>query len=119
MERRTLNSMDLPTYSMQVEQVLLNNILTFYKQYCVDREKGGFYGRIDNDGTFHPDASKGLVQHSRLLWTYAQAYRTYMNPLYLRLAEHAYDFLLTRFRDDEFGGFFWLVDARGQPLDER
>ena len=113
------NRLELDTYGRQVEQELLTNILPFYEQFCVDEEWGGFYGRVDNDGTIHPDASKGLVQHSRLLWTYAHAFRTFAHPIYRHLAEHALDFLLAHFWDDEFGGFFWLVDAQGRSLARR
>jgi mannobiose 2-epimerase len=111
--------MDLQTYSRQVEQELLTNILPFHEQYSIDLGQGGFYGRVDNDRTIHMDSPKGLVQYSRLLWSYAHAYRAYREPVYLRLAQRAYEFLLDHFLDEQYGGFFWLVDAQGRPLEKQ
>ena len=111
--------MDLQTYSRQVEQELLGNILPFHEQYSVDLGQGGFYGRVDNDRTMHMDAPKGVVQHSRLLWSFAHAYRVYQEPIYLRLARRASEFLLDHFLDEQYGGFFWLVDAQGRPLEKQ
>ena len=111
--------MDLQTYSRQVEQELLGNILPFHEQYSVDLGQGGFYGRVDNDRTMHMDAPKGVVQHSRLLWSFAHAYRVYQEPIYLRLARRAYEFLQDHFLDEQYGGFFWLEDAQGRPLEKQ
>jgi mannobiose 2-epimerase len=111
--------MDLETYGRQVEEELLGNILPFHAQFCVDHTRGGFIGRIDNNRTPHPDAPKGLVQHGRILWSFAHAYRIYQDQTYLTLAKRANDFLLAHFQDEEEGGFFWQVDAAGQPTEMR
>ena len=111
--------MDLSVYTGQLETELRGNILPFHGHVTVDAQNGGFYGRTDNDCTTYPAAPKGLVQHSRLLWTYSQAYHVFADPEYFKLACHAYAFLMAHFHDTAHGGFFWLVDAQGRPLDVR
>ena len=106
----------LHTYATEVEQELTLNILPFYAQHMVDREQGGFYGTISNDLVVEPLAPKGLVQHSRLLWSYAYAARQLQQGDYLKQAECAYTFLLDHFVDKEHGGLFWFVDAGGRPF---
>jgi len=108
--------MNISTYQEQVHHELVNNILPFYQQHLIDRERGGFYGYISNDLQVNPQTPKGLVQHSRLLWTYAYAARVLENNTYLSLSKQAYDYLLDKFVDYTDGGFYWLVDADGQPF---
>ena len=108
--------MKLIKYQVQLFQELTDNILPFYGRYALDEQNGGFYGLIENDCTVHPHTPKGLVQHGRLLWIYAQAARRLQRDEYFTLANQAYTFLLDHFLDKEYGGFFWFVDAVGRPL---
>lgn len=88
-----------------------------YLNHAIDEKNGGFYGFIAADLTIPPDAPKVLIQNSRLLWTFAHAYRRLDRPEYRRVADRAYDYLLTHFWDDKFGGLFWLLDVYGRPQD--
>lgn len=92
-------------------------ILPFSVRYVLDQEQGGFYGHVSNDGRADRQAPKGLVQHGRMLWTFAHAGRVLVNPEYWPVALHAYSALVDWFHDREHGGFFWTVDPGGQPLD--
>ena len=82
----------------------------------MDREHGGFFGHVANDGTVQEQAPKGLVQHSRLLWTFSHASRTIADGEYRRVAAHA-QAAMDLFADRVHGGFFWMVDPRGQPVE--
>jgi mannobiose 2-epimerase len=110
-------SKDLNQFKAEVEKELKNNILPFHMEKTIDPEKGGFYGSVSNALEIKKDAPKGLVQNARLLWTYAQAYRVLQDPAYLKIADRAYDYLLDNFWDADWGGFFWLLDYQGQPLE--
>jgi mannobiose 2-epimerase len=107
---------NLSDFRAQFFQKVTKNILPFYGRFAVDEQHGGFYGAIENNGSVRAEAPKGLVQHSRLLWTFAQAARQLQNDDYLPLAKQAYTLLMAHFLDKEEGGFFWFVDAVGQPL---
>ncbi len=105
-------------YREEVKQELYN-ILHYWQTHMVDKEQGGFYGAINNANEVQPGAAKGLVLNSRILWTFSAAYGFDSNPEWLPLAERAYDYLQQHFRDMQYGGLYWSVDAHGKPLDTR
>lgn len=106
-------------FQKQIEQELCDNLLTFWTEQTVDVERGGFYGRITNDTVIDRDAPKGLILNTRILWGFSRAYNHYRSAKYLDLATRAYQYLLKYFWDQEHGGLYWLVDARGIPLEKR
>ena len=59
----------------EMQDVLQQNILPFWMERMVDRENGGFYGRIDGQGQLHPQAEKGAILNARILWAFSAAYR--------------------------------------------
>ncbi|MBU1878920.1 MAG: AGE family epimerase/isomerase [Chloroflexi bacterium] len=95
---------------------LVENILPFSIKVVMDRQHGGFYGQVTNEGVVYLQAPKGVVQHSRMLWTFAHAGRAVGDPEYLAVALHARKALLDWFWDAEDGGVFWAVDSQGLPL---
>ncbi|MBN1642289.1 MAG: AGE family epimerase/isomerase [Anaerolineae bacterium] len=109
----------LRAYAHQIEAELLGNILPFWMDHAVDRARGGFYGQVWNDGTVDRDARRGALLTSRILWTYAAAYRRYRTPAYLDMARWAYDDLIARFWDEAYGGLYWEIDAQGHPTNPR
>ncbi|MBO4850062.1 MAG: AGE family epimerase/isomerase [Prevotella sp.] len=103
----------------EVGDVLENNILNFWLNHMVDEENGGFYGRMDGQGVLHPDAEKGAILNARILWAFSAAYRVLRKPEYLEAANRAKRYLIDHFYDSEYGGVFWSVDCKGQPLDTK
>ncbi|MBF2098514.1 MAG: AGE family epimerase/isomerase, partial [Gloeomargaritaceae cyanobacterium C42_A2020_066] len=102
----------------QAHQTLFQGIVPFWLQYSVDLV-GGFYGQLSRTGRPVPGAPKGLVLHSRILWTFAAIYQVVPDLAYRRMAERAYTDLTTRFYDPTHGGYFWLLDATGHPLERK
>ena len=103
-------------YRAEVERELIDNILPFYVNYVVDEIHGGFYGYVANDRSVQPGAPKGLIQVTRILWTFAAASRIAGDPVYPAMAARAYDYLLAHFWDRAHGGLVWMVDPPGRPL---
>ncbi|WP_167619285.1 AGE family epimerase/isomerase [Maribellus sediminis] len=97
----------------------LNNILEFWSSQAVDGQFGGFVGRINHFGEVKPQASKGAVLNTRLLWTFSAAYNLIGSEKLSRLADRAFDYLITYFWDKENGGLIWEVDHLGQALNTR
>ncbi|MHA6531433.1 AGE family epimerase/isomerase [Paenibacillus sp. BAC0078] len=97
----------------ELENELKNNILGFWMEHTLDKEHGGFAGEIDSQLNVVAGAEKSLVLNARILWTFASAYRLYGTDEYLTMAERANDYLLQYFTDKEYGGFYWMVDAKG------
>ena len=98
---------------------LTTNILPFWLNVATDARQGGIIGLIDEDGTLHPDAPKGVILHARALWTYSAAYRCLGDDTYRHAADAAAVHFAAHFVDPTFGGVFWMIDASGRPMDER
>jgi mannobiose 2-epimerase len=109
----------LDEFRKKVGEELRGNILPFWLEKSPDVEFGGFYGRISYDLRIDRQAPKGLILNSRILWTFARAYRSHPEPKFLQAAQRAYNYLLQFFRDPDFGGYYWMVDHLGRPLDSR
>lgn len=109
----------LASLRIAAERELWDDILPFWATHAVDNEHGGFVGAIATDGRPDPEASKGGVLNARILWTYSAALRRRPDPLYRKMAERAFDYLLTFFWDTEHSGLFWELDANGGVVQGR
>ncbi|MCY2685532.1 AGE family epimerase/isomerase [Salinimicrobium sp. TH3] len=99
----------------------LENILKYWKEFSVDKKNGGFIGQRDHYNKEIPNASKGIILNTRILWSFsAIANHKKEKEGELRfLADRAYGYIKKAFRDDIFGGVFWEVDAKGNPANRR
>jgi mannobiose 2-epimerase len=97
----------------------LSGILDFWQKNTVDKEFGGFYGKLDNSNKVFPGAPKGSVLNSRILWTFSAAYNLTGNLSYLETAERAFRYIIDHFIDKEYGGVYWSVDYKGDPCDAK
>ena len=98
---------------------LTARILPYWLAAASDRQRGGVIGLIDEDGTPHLDVPKGAILHARVLWTFSAAYRALGDEVYRHEADRAAVHFASHFVDPTFGGVFWMIDARGRPMDER
>jgi mannobiose 2-epimerase len=94
-------------------------ILDFWAETSVDSLHGGFAGRIDAEGNPEPQADKGVILHTRLLWSFSAGARELGNATYRPLADRAFEYVTEYFIDPEYGGVFWMLDAQGQPTETR
>ncbi len=94
---------------------LTEKILPFWER-LKDGENGGFYGYVDKALTVMPEADKGCILHSRILWTFSTAARVLDSAEYRAYADWAYE-ALKMFEDGENGGVFWSVTFDGKPAD--
>lgn len=97
----------------------LFRILDYWKEHTVDLAKGGFYGRIDQQGMVATEAPKGLVMNARILYAFSAGYQQTSQAQYLQMAQRAFKYLCTYFYDKTFGGMFWSLDADGKVLDPK
>lgn len=98
------------------EDMLTQRILPFWLKLR-DNKNGGFFGRANTDGSIDQNASKGVILHSRILYTFSEAYRLTGKDEYLSAADHAYDFLVLSAMDKEYGGLYWSLHANGMPCE--
>jgi mannobiose 2-epimerase len=105
-------------WAARIEKELRENILPFWMRYAMDRETGGFYGKIDCDGHIGREAPRASVIHSRILWTFSAACRL-VDVEYRATADWAYDYIVKKFWDAGYGGVYWMLDHQGNPLSGR
>jgi mannobiose 2-epimerase len=108
-----------PEWRAHLRDELVGNILPFWMRHTPDPVNGGFYGALTNDLQVRNDQPRSAVLVARILWTYAAACRLLGDPAYLDMARRAYDYLVSRFWDRQYGGVYWAVDASGAPLVDR
>lgn len=114
-----MNMKTISTLKQEMQEVLTTNILPYWMNRMVDEQHGGFYGRITGTEELMPQAEKGAILHARILWTYAAAYHFLHRPEYLAMATRAKAYIIDRFLDRDFGGIYWSLNYKGEPLDTK
>ena len=99
----------------EIKQELTGRIIPFWIGLR-DDVNGGFIGQVDYDLTKHPEADKGCILNSRILWFFSETYRALGDPALLDCADHAYAMLI-RMTDGQNGGVYWSMHADGTPAD--
>jgi mannobiose 2-epimerase len=110
--------MDLEDYTDDL-RAELGNILSYWQNFTVDHQYGGFAGKIGNNNTADLFADKGVVLNARILWSFSAACLYQADPAYLAMAGRAFDYIVSHFMDHEFGGVYWTVDYTGKPADTK
>lgn len=109
----------LKALKTSVERELVEGLMPFWQTQVLDYQNGGFIGYMENDRTIDRRAHKGLILNARLLWTYSALYQFSGDESFRTLARRAFDYLGDKFIDSEYGGAFWLLDALGNPIDDK
>jgi mannobiose 2-epimerase len=97
----------------------LGNILSYWETFAPDNENGGFYGELTNGNKVVPNSVKGSILNARILWSFSAAYNQTKTAKYLSIAKRALDYIRDHFVDNEFGGVYWSVTAKGEPADTK
>ncbi|MDD4773205.1 MAG: AGE family epimerase/isomerase [Eubacteriales bacterium] len=99
----------------KVQHDLLSGILPFWLKYAPDDNNGGFYGRINRDGSGISEAPKALVLNARILWTFSASYRVFDCLSYIKAADRAFNYIVEYFltKEPENNGGYWLLNADG------
>lgn len=103
----------------RIEADLRGNILPFWIRHVINGPAGTFYGALANDLMVDPTAERGALLTSRILWTYAAAFRRYGDPAYRVMADFAFEDLLGHHHDARYGGFYWSLHADGAVKRDR
>jgi len=108
--------MEIFAFDSRAISTELDNIGQWWLDNTADEKEGGFVGEIDFFGKVIPDANKGIIQNSRILWFYSEKALFSGKEKYKEAAKRAFDYLLTYFDDKEFGGAIWEVSATGEQV---
>ncbi len=105
---------DLIIYRKEAENHLINELLPFWITRMKDVVNGGYLTHFDKDGNDSGEDEKSLIAQTRCLYTISSAHRTgYGEGKYADLARHGADFLINKMWDKENGGFYWMMDRKG------
>jgi mannobiose 2-epimerase len=97
----------------------LDNILEYWSKHTIDPKNGGFIGQIDCNEFKNFEAEKGSVLNGRILWSFSAAYSISKNEDHKRLAKEAFEYIITHFYDQEFGGIYWSINPDKTPKDAK
>ena len=109
----------LSSLRAEVEEELVAHLVPYWTERTVDNERGGFVGQIDGANVVHPHAAKGVVLNARLLWTFSAVALEREHARCAILAERAFGYMTEHFRDDRYGGVYWMLDCAGRVIDSR
>ncbi len=109
----------LKNLGVLLSEELTDNILPYWVSHIVDENNGGFIGRITYDNKIVIGAPKGSIFNARLLWTFSACYHFLKSDGLKDLAVRAYEYLISNFFDDRFGGVYWMLKPDGSVLDDR
>jgi len=111
--------LDLKKWKKEFENELTDNILNYWVKEVYDPQRKMFYGRITNSGEKFPNAPLSAVYTTRIMWTYAAAYRHYPTAIYKKMTDEAFRILREAFWDPANGGIYWSVNPDGTPVDTK
>ncbi len=116
-----MNIEQLKNYRSEAHNHLTTELLPFWEDRCVDKINGGFITHFDNAGKDSGEDEKSLIAQSRTVYTFSAAHRAgYGEGRYKAVASHGVDFMIDKMWDKEFGGFYWLMDRKGNvTIDEK
>ena len=105
----------------KIDDLLRKELKTHWYPHAVNRERGGFHQSMARDWSLEPDENVFLVYQARMTWTAAAfaAYSPADRDEFVEYARHGIAFLDKVMRDQEFGGFHWILDPRGAARPER
>ena len=102
---------------VEIENHLRDELLPFWFSNGVDTEYGGFLTYFDADGYPTGETDKTLVAQLRMIFTFSQIHREGLgNDKALGIAQQGFEFLINHFWDDLHGGWFWITEQDGTPL---
>lgn len=101
----------------EVKKHLETKIIPFWKKLR-DNQYGGYYGYMNYDLKIDQKAIKGCILNSRIMWFFSNAYMTLKDDSLLDEATHAFKFLKAHCIDQKFGGIFWTLDYKGNPVED-
>jgi mannobiose 2-epimerase len=93
---------------------LVNELLPFWTARMMDTANGGYITHFDKDGKDSGEDEKSLIAQTRCLYTISSAHRSGLGDgSYVAMAKHGADFLINKMWDKESGGFFWMMNRKG------
>ena len=101
------------TIAATLEKVMTENMISKWYPAILDTADGGYLSTFDKSLKPIGDHDKMIVAQARHLWNNSKAFTYYKSDIYLQCAQHGFAFIKNKMWDSEYGGFYWLVDKKG------
>ena len=109
---------DKVAISVELQRVLDDEFRLWYP-LSIDTTDGGYFSDINYKWELDGEQNKMIVTQARHIWSASNAAMFYQKDNSLRtVAAHGVEFLKNKMWDQEFGGFYDLVDRKGEPFKE-
>ena len=109
-----MDKKELIQLKKEAENHLMNDLLPFWISQIINEKKGGYLTHFDKKGNDTGEDEKSLIAQTRCLYTLSSAHREgYGNGKLAEMAKHGVDFLLSKTWDNKHGGFYWMLDQKG------
>ncbi len=110
-----MNKTEISILKGEAENHLLNELLPFWTSRMKDEVNGGFFTHFDKNGLDTGEDEKSLIAQTRCIYTISSAHRAgYGEGKLADLARHGVDFLINKMWDSMHGGFFWMMNRKGE-----
>ncbi len=105
----------------EIDNHLNGELLPYWRQRGDDRQYGGFLTCFDRDGVATDETDKNLLANCRLIYSFSLINRAGLDPdgSFIERARSGARWVLDHFSDPDYGGFFWIVERDGKPLNTR
>lgn len=106
------------TVYRQLSETLTNKMLNVWYPRTIDSIHGGFLSDFDYKWELKGLQNKMIVTQSRHVWTCSSLAEFYpeKKEYYLHIARHGVQFLKDKMWDRQLGGFYTLVDQKGNVI---
>ena len=112
--------MDIQSLRTEIKEYTEGALLPFWIQRTIDQKQGGYLTHFNEFGEDAGDDEKSLIAMTRSVFTYSQAYRHgFGGEIMKEMAAHGVRFLLDKMWDAENGGFYWMVNRAGEPINKQ
>ncbi len=104
----------LQSYKEEWNSHINNELLPFWFDRAMDKERGGFITQFERNGKDAGTDEKSLIAQARMTYAMSAAARAgYQIERTLEFAHHGAKYLISRMWDNSNGGFFWMTDRSG------
>lgn len=93
----------------------LTQIIPFWQAHVRDTVNGAYYLYLSREGNPMPPWNKYPPMISRQIYGFTSAYLLSGDEKYLKTAREGVDFLLKHAWDNQYGGWFDMLDSAGNP----
>lgn len=106
--------MDFTPYIERYEKELIDSVIPFWEEHCVDKEFGGYFTSLDRDGSVY-DTEKYMWMQWRIVYMFATFYASsYRQERWLDIAKQGFDFLTEHGKSAD-GTYYFALNRQGEP----